>query len=159
MLPERIPDRAASILILMAEFDVVGIGLNATDTLILLSHFPAYAGKVAFDEEILSPGGQIASAMVTCARLGLRVKYIGTVGDDERGRVQMDSLRQTGINLDDVQIRHNCPNQTAYILIDQTTGERTVLWQRKECLRLDPASITDKQITGARLLHIDGHDT
>src|SRR5438876_10548993 len=99
----------------MPEFDVVGVGLNATDTLILLSKFPAYAGKVAFEKEILSPGGQVASAMVTCARLGLRVKYIGTVGDDERGRVQMDRPLKSGINLDDVQIRHTRPNQTAYI--------------------------------------------
>jgi len=143
----------------MPDFDVVGVGLNATDTLILLSKFPAYAGKVAFDREILSPGGQVASAMVTCARLGLRVKYIGTVGDDERGRVQMESLRSTGINLDDVQVRPNCPNQTAYILIDQSTGERTVLWRREECLKLDPASITPEKIANARLLHIDGHDT
>jgi sulfofructose kinase len=140
-------------------FDVVGVGLNATDTLILLSHFPAYAGKVAFDREILSPGGQVASAMVTCSKLGLRVKYIGTVGDDERGRVQLESLQRSDINLDDVEVRANCPNQTAYILIDRATGERTVLWQRNECLRLDPTSITPEKITCARLLHIDAHDT
>jgi len=143
----------------MPQFDVLGVGLNATDTLILLSHFPAYAGKVAFDQEILSPGGQVASAMVTCAKLGLRVKYIGTVGDDERGQIQMASLRESGINLDDVQVRKNCPNQTAYILIDRTTGERTVLWKRDDCLRLDPASIHAEQIASARLLHIDAHDT
>ena len=140
-------------------FDVLGIGLNATDTLILMSHFPAYAGKAAFDSEILSPGGQVASAMVACAKLGLRVKYIGTVGDDERGRIQIESLRESSINLDDVEIRKNCANQTAYILIDRKTGERTVLWKRDDCLRLDPASITVEQITSARLLHIDAHDT
>jgi len=143
----------------VTDFDVVGVGLNATDTLILLSHFPAYAGKVAFEREILSPGGQVASAMVTCAKLGLRVKYIGTVGDDERGRVQLASLEDSGINLDDLEVRKNCPNQTAYILIDQTTGERTVLWQRAECLRLEPESITNEKITCARMLHIDAHDT
>jgi len=143
----------------MPEFDVVGVGLNATDTLLLLAHFPAYAGKVPFTQEILSPGGQVASAMVTCARLGLRVKYIGTVGDDERGRIQMESLRDTGINLEHVQVRAGCANQTAYILIDQSTGERTVLWKRPDCLRLDPSEITVEQITSARLLHIDGHDT
>ena len=120
----------------MSSFDVVGVGLNATDTLLLLSRFPAYAGKVPFETEILSPGGQVASAMVTCAKLGLRVKYIGTVGDDERGRIQMESLLGSGINLDDIVVRKNCPNQTAYILIDQTTGERTVLWKRPDCLRL-----------------------
>jgi sulfofructose kinase len=143
----------------MSRFDVVGVGLNATDTLILVPHFPAYAGKIAFDEEILSPGGQVASAMVTCARLGLRVKYVGTVGDDERGRVQLASLRETGINLDDVEVRAGCPNQTAYIVIDRSTGERTVLWRRDDRLRLDPASITVEKISCARLLHIDGHDT
>jgi sulfofructose kinase len=143
----------------MPSFDVVGVGLNATDTLILLSRFPAYAGKVAFDEEILSPGGQVASAMVTCAKLGLKVKYIGTVGDDERGRVQLESLRGSGIDLEDVEVRKNCANQTAYILIDRSTGERTVLWRRDDCLRLSAAAITPEKIACARLLHIDGHDT
>src|SRR5271167_2908595 len=131
-------------------FDLVGVGLNATDTLLLVSHFPAYAGKVPFQAEVLSPGGQVASAMATAARLGLRVKYIGTVGDDERGRVQLDSLRQTGINLDDVEVRIDCPNQTAYIIIDQSTGERTVLWSRPDCLRVSPESITPEKIGGSR---------
>ncbi len=143
----------------MPQFDVVGVGLNATDTLILLQRFPAYAGKVPFDEEILSPGGQVASAMVACARLGLRVKYVGTMGDDERGRVQMESLLGEGIDLSDVEVREGCPNQSAYILIDRSTGERTVLWRRPDCLRLDPSRITPEIISSTRLLHIDGHDT
>src|ERR1700716_2968435 len=140
-------------------FDVVGVGLNATDTLIILSHFPAYAGKVPFEQELLSPGGQVASAMVACAKMGLRVKYIGTVGDDERGRIQIESLTGSGINLDDVEIRKDCANQTASIMIDRSTGERTVLWSRPNCLRLEPKSITPDKILGARLLHIDAHDT
>lgn len=143
----------------MPEFDVVGVGLNATDTLLLLPQFPAYGGKVPFEEEVLSPGGQVASALATCARLGLRAKYIGTVGDDERGRVQMESLCEAGLNLEHVQVRTGCANQSAYILIDRTTGERTVLWRRPEALHLDPEEIAPQQITCARLLHIDGHDT
>ncbi len=140
-------------------YDVLGIGLNATDTLLIISHFPAYGGKVPFHEEILSPGGQVASAMVTCAKLGLKTKYVGTVGDDERGRVQMDSLRGSGVNLDHVHVRANCANQSAYIIIDQSTGERTVFWQRPDCLALQPEDVPDKEIRRARMLHIDGHDT
>jgi sulfofructose kinase len=140
-------------------FDVVGVGLNATDTLIVIPHFPAYGGKVPFHQEILSPGGQVASAVVTCAALGLRSKYIGTIGDDERGRVQMQSLQGSGVNLDHVQLRSGCPNQSAYILIDQSTGERTVFWNRPDCLAIAPEEIAEEQITCARMLHIDGHDT
>jgi sulfofructose kinase len=143
----------------MPEFDVVGVGLNATDTLLLVPHFPAYAGKAPFQEEILSPGGQVASALVACARLGLKTKYIGTIGDDYRGQAQIRSLEGGGVNLDHVQIRRNCPNQSAYIIIDRSTGERTVLWNRPDCLRIDPGEILPEQIACARLLHIDGHDT
>jgi len=142
-----------------AQFDVVGVGLNATDTMILIPHFPAYGGKVPFLEEVLSPGGQVASAMVCCARLGLRTKYIGTIGDDERGRIQWESLQGSGVNLDHVQRRPGTPNQSAYILIDQSTGERTVFWHRPEALRISPEEIGEDQIACARLLHIDGHDT
>ena len=143
----------------MKQFDVVGVGLNATDTMILVPHMPAYGGKVPFLQDVMSPGGQVASAMVCCSMLGLRAKYIGTIGDDERGEIQMKSLLGTGVNLDHVQRRKGCPNQSAYILIDQTTGERTVYWSRPDCLRIDPAEITEEQITCAKLLHIDGHDT
>ncbi len=140
-------------------FDVVGVGLNATDTLLVVPHFPAYAGKAPFQQEILSPGGQVASAVVTCASLGLKTKYIGTLGDDERGRIQMESLQAAGIDLEHVQVRKGCANQSAYIIIDRTTGERTVLWRRDDCLRIEPSQIAPEQITCARLLHIDGHDT
>ena len=143
----------------MPDFDVIGAGLNATDTLLSVPNFPAYGGKVRILEETLSPGGQVASALVACARLGLRVKYIGTVGDDERGRVQMESLRETGIDLEDVHVRRGCANQSAYIVIDRSTGERTVFWRRDDSLRLGPEEIDPAQIARARLLLIDGHDT
>jgi len=143
----------------MSEFDMVGIGLNATDTVLTVPHFPAYGGKVPFHREFYSVGGQVASAVVTCARLGLRAKYIGTVGDDERGRIQLESLQTSGVNIDHVHQRSNCPNQSAYIIIDEATGERTVFWSRPECLKLTPDDITPDQITCARLLHLDGHDT
>ncbi len=140
-------------------FDVLGIGLNATDTLILVSEFPAYAGKVAFDRELLSPGGQVATAIVTCARLGLRSRYIGTIGDDLRGDLQRESLQGTGVDTSAVIVRRGCPNQTAYIIIDERTGERTVLWQRAESLRLEASEIQAEDIINTRLLHIDGYDT
>jgi len=140
-------------------FDLVGVGLNATDTLLLVPNFPAYGGKVRIAQEVLSPGGQVASALATAAKLGLRTKYIGTVGDDARGEIQMESLRNTGMDLTDVEVRVDCANQSAYIVIDQSTGERTVFWSRPDCLTLDPARITEANIACARMLHIDGHDT
>jgi sulfofructose kinase len=140
-------------------FDVVGVGLNATDTLVIVPQFPAYGGKERIDEEIESVGGQVASAVVACQRLGLRTKYVGTVGDDDRGVAQIASLRAEGVNIDDLQVRKGCSTQSAYIVIDRQTGERTVLWHREEGLRMEPEEVKPNWVEGARLLHIDGHDT
>jgi sulfofructose kinase len=101
----------------------------------------------------------VATALATCSKLGLRTKYVGVVGDDERGRIQMASLLEADLSLDDVEIRAGCPNQSAYIVIDQSTGERTIFWHRPDSLTIDPAHITPEKIVCARMLHIDGHDT
>jgi sugar/nucleoside kinase (ribokinase family) len=143
----------------MTNIDVVGVGLNATDTVLIVPHFPAYAGKAPYEREFVSTGGQVASAMVACARLGLRTRYIGAIGDDERGRIQWESLQGTGVDLQYVEHRKDCANQSAYIIIDRSTGERTILWKHDECLRIDPSHIDEQRIGGARLLLIDGHDT
>ena len=83
-------------------FDLVGVGLNATDTAIIVPHFPRYNSKRAFLEERMEAGGQVATAVIACRALGKRCKYIGTVGDDERGRFQMESLRKSGVDISGV---------------------------------------------------------
>jgi sulfofructose kinase len=143
----------------MPPFDVVGVGLNATDTLILVPHMPPYSSKAPFTDEIISPGGQVASALAACSRLGLRTKYIGAVGDDGHGRVQRQSLLDAGIDIEDLHVRPGCASQCAYVIIDGETGERTIFWRRDDRLAIQPAEIPPELITCARLLHIDGHDT
>ena len=75
---------------------------------------------------------------------GSALSTLGTIGDDFRGNVQRQSLLETGVDITSLILRHECPNQTAYILIDQRTGERTVLWHRANCLRLSPRRFAPK---------------
>ncbi len=48
---------------------------------------------------------------------------------------------------------------SAAAFIDTRTGERTVLWQRVDALRLEASDINPAQIAAARMLHLDGFDT
>lgn len=139
-------------------FDMVGLGLNATDTAIIVPHYPEYTSKVSFLEERVEAGGQVATAVVACQALGKRCKYIGSVGDDERARFQMRSLEAGGVDTAHVRVVRGCPNQTAYIIIDRRTGERTVLWYRDERLAMTPGMLDRAAICSGRLLHVDGCD-
>src|SRR2546430_9675198 len=64
-----------------AKVDVVGVGLNATDTLIPVAHYPARGSKVEFRSAKVLPGGQVATAVIACGQWGLRARYVGKIGD------------------------------------------------------------------------------
>src|SRR5713101_3386325 len=109
--------------------DVAGVGLNATDTLICLPHFPVFDSKLEFLSAEVHPGGQVASALVACQQWGLRTRYIGTVGDDEAAELQRRELARAGVEAHLIAVPR-CTSQAAFILVDQATGERTILWRR-----------------------------
>ncbi len=139
-------------------FDVVGLGLNATDTVILVRDFPALGGKERLLSTSLEAGGQVATALVTCQRLGLHTRYIGKVGDDKAGRFQLASLRREHVDLRYTRVARHTPNQLAYIIVDEATGERTVFWDRDQRLSIMPSELKPEAIRSARFLHVDGCD-
>lgn len=126
--------------------DVVGVGENSVD---FVYRMPGAARRV-------SPGGQVATTLCTCAALGLRTAYIGTFGDDANSRLVRDELDARGVDLAGALTRH-APNRYAVILVDGR-GERTVFWHRDASLRLVPGDIDPEVVTNARLVHVDNVD-
>ena len=141
-----------------AAVDVVGVGINATDRIIRLPHFPAPGSKVEIISAGVMPGGQVASAMVACRRWGLSARYIGKIGDDNAGQLQLDEMQREGIDAHWI-IARGSPSQTAFVLVDETSGERTVLWKRDPAVALCTEDVKREWISGARVLLVDGHDT
>jgi sulfofructose kinase len=137
--------------------DIVGVGLNATDTIIRLPHFPVFNSKVEFRVSEVLPGGQVATAITACARWGLSARYVGKVGDDSAAALQKDKMREAGIEAHWIVVPQ-CQSQSSFILVDEETGERTVLWKRDSRLELLPPEVQREWVVQARLLHVDGHD-
>jgi sugar/nucleoside kinase (ribokinase family) len=138
--------------------DVVGVGLNATDTIIRLPRFPEFNSKVEILSVEVQPGGQVASAMVACQRWGLKTRYVGKVGDDEAGRMHRTTLEREGVETELI-VAAGAASQMAFILVDEDSGERTILWKRDAAVALAPGDLRPEWITQARALHVDGHDT
>jgi len=139
------------------KIDVVGVGLNATDTLIPVQHFPAAGSKIEFRAASILPGGQVATAMVACQSWGLRARYVGKVGDDRAAALHRTEFARLGVETH-LLTAPGCPSQQAFILVDDA-GERTVLWKRDDRLTVQPNDLQREWVQGARALLLDGHDT
>ena len=137
--------------------DIAGVGLNATDTIIRLPHFPAFNSKLEFRSLDVLPGGQVASAMVACSRWGLKARYVGKVGDDGFASIQQNEMELSGVESHWVVVPH-CQSQSSFILVDGRNGERTVLWRRDPRLELLQTEVQREWVVRSRFLHVDGHD-
>ena len=140
------------------EFDAVGFGLNAVDHLIVVPEYPAFDTKVQLTEHQRAAGGQTASTMIGLQRLGLKTAYAGRFGSDNEGRFGLESVKLEGVNIDHAEIIEGARNQIAFIIIDERSGERTIIWDRDVRLAYQleeaPVSLAPK----GRALHLDAHD-
>jgi sulfofructose kinase len=137
--------------------DLVGVGLNATDTLIPLDAFPARGSKVEYTDESVMPGGQVASAMVACQTWGLTTRYVGKLGDDDAARLHERAFADVGTEARLIHVT-GAASPRSLILVD-ALGERTVLCRKDDRLILQPEEIEREWVTSARALLVDGHDT
>jgi sugar/nucleoside kinase (ribokinase family) len=141
-----------------AQFDAVGMGLNAVDHLCVVPHYPKFNSKVKMLEYSRQGGGQVATAMVACVRLGLKAKYIGKVGDDEFGRFSIESLAQEGVDVSEVMVEKGAHSQFAFILIENGSGERTIIWDRDDRLKVHLHELKKESVCSGKVLHLDTHE-
>jgi len=139
------------------QVDVVGVGLNAIDTLIFVPQFPSYGSKVEFRSASMQPGGQVATAMVACARWGLRTRYIGKLGDDLAAKMHAAEFAGARVETHITTVE-GCASAQSFIIVEPS-GERTVLWRRDERLALKAEDLDREWIVNACALLVDGADT
>ncbi len=137
--------------------DLVGVGLNATDTVIPLAAYPARGSKVEYSRVTVLPGGQVATTVVACQRWGMRTRYVGKLGDDTAATLHREAFARAGVETELITVPGGASPQSL-ILVD-AEGERTVLCRRDERLILNPDDLERAWIEDARALHVDGHDT
>jgi sugar/nucleoside kinase (ribokinase family) len=144
----------------LARWDVLGVGCNSVDYVYRLPASPradSPTAKLRISSHQALCGGQMATAMAACAALGLRAAYAGCVGHDHNGRLVVSELQQRGVDVSAVMTRE-CANRFAVITVDETTGDRMVLWDRDDRLNLAARDLDPELITSARIVHVDDED-
>lgn len=139
-------------------YDVVGFGLNAVDHIIVVPQYPEFNTKIRLQEHGQYTGGQIASTLTGLSRLGCKTRYIGKVGSDQAGNLQLTQLAAEEIDITYVTQVAGANNQIAFIILDARNGERTIIWDRDEKLAFSAEELPNEAIATGKILHIDGHD-
>lgn len=140
------------------EFDAVGFGTNAVDYLVVVPKYPAFNSKIELVDYTQLAGGEIASTMAGLARLGMKTAYVGRFGKDQAGDFGIQTLRDENVNVDFAEQIAGAKTQIAFILIDERSGERTVIWKRDHKLAYRTEEAPVELAKKCQVFHATPHD-
>jgi sulfofructose kinase len=142
------------------QWDVMAVGANSVDFVYRVPAPPQIQGpraKMRIGRHLISCGGQATTMLATIAAMGLRGKYVGVTGRDDNGERIRRELTLLGLDIEHVIIR-DVANPHAVILVDDSSGERMVLWDRDDDLEMRPEEYPVNLVTSARVVHVDDTD-
>ncbi len=134
-------------------YDILVIGdLNVDFNLIGEDVTPEF-GQVEklVEDASLNLGGSSAIFACQAARLGLRVAFVGVIGDDAFGRFLLDTLRARGVDVSHVRILSTV--KTAVTLHLVRGNDRAMLTYLGTLAEVEAALVPPEVLAGARHVH------
>ena len=140
------------------KYDCLGLGVNAVDQLCILDPYPALDDKVDVKRSSVQAGGPVPTAMVTLARLGARVCYVGKVGDDPDGEFVRSQLEKEGVDTRYLLVDKKIKTSRASIWVDKRSGKRTVALDRDRKNLLKRTELKFMNSVSTRFVHLDARE-
>ncbi len=136
---------------------VLGVGQCCMDYFALSDGFPDENTKREAIELAIEGGGQVATALVSLARLGVNTRMIGIVAADRDGSEIIERFRKEGVSTEFMVVRDGGVSQRSFIIVNRQNGTRTILWQRPTVGVLSSEDVKEEAFCGVGFLLADGY--
>jgi ribokinase len=136
-------------------WDILGLGIVAVDDLLYVAEYPRPDTKVAIQVRQRQGGGLTGTALVAAARLGAKAAYGGILGDDALSRYTIEAFEREGVDCAPVLHHAGARPCHATIVVDQSTGLRTILYSVDGVISRSPEQVSPQLIAACRLLFVD----
>ena len=141
----------------MGGLQIIGIGLTTIDILLRLGEMPTWDRGGRMRDLRMDGGGPVGTGLVAAARLGARVGFIGTCGNDAVAALKLEFLTRYGVDVSRVARRETPEDQVVLVYVHEQSGERVfAMRDHLGGAPCDPAELDREDITAAEALHLDG---
>ena len=121
--------------------EVTVLGIFVADLSFSANKIPTTGETILGDKYNIGPGGKGCNQAIALARLGCNVNFISKIGDDDYGKLALDSLKQNKIDTSNIIISKEHQTGVAGIHVDSNTGQNAIT-----VIRGAPASFTKDEI-------------
>ncbi|RNG20769.1 ribokinase [Streptomyces botrytidirepellens] len=125
----------------MHDYDLLVVGSANADLVVGVDRRPGAGETVLGSDLAVHPGGKGANQAVAAGRLGARTALLARVGDDDHGRLLLDSQRAAGVDTVGVLVG-GAPTGVALITVDPS-GDNSIVVSPGANSRLTPSDVRD----------------
>ncbi len=125
------------------------------DVTLKVESLPAPDGEARITEQQRGGGGSAANVASALAGFGLDAGLIGSVGDDDQGRLAKRELEAQGVDVSGVLTVRGGETTVKYLVVD-ADGEVMVLANDGVNEAIGPRDLTEPMIDGAEHVHLTG---
>ncbi len=137
-------------------YDIVVLGEVNVDLILSGDVEPAWSqAEKLLDDAAFVLGGSSAIFACGAARLGLRVGFVGVVGDDLLGRFCRDGLAAAGVDVQHVVV--DATRRTGMTVILQRPDDRAMLTHLGTIAALERSHIPEALLTQTRHAHVGSY--
>lgn len=135
--------------------NLIGFGAVAVDDLVFLETFPEPDTKTQVVRRSRAPGGLAGTALVAAARLGAHPAYFGVFDDSELSCFSLQEFSKAGVQTHLCSKLPGAGPLYSTIIIDQSTGGRTILFSVDKFHLPSIQEIRDEKFIECEMIFID----
>ena len=142
-----------------SDFDVIGVGACSVDYIGLVNGYPKPDTKNKILQMHVEGGGPVATALVALSRLGCKTSYLGKLGTTPLAQAALQGFNDEHVDVSRVTGNDEDAGAAfAFILADQSLGQRTIWYSDEHVSRLAPEDLSRRFICSARCLILDQYE-
>jgi sugar/nucleoside kinase (ribokinase family) len=143
----------------MPTLHCLGFGLVTHDRMLMPDHFPVPNQKLVVKNWHEQAGGPVAVGVMAMAALGLRVHWGFALPSSPSYQIVRKQFDALGVGYDEALPTHTKSSlPEALLLIDPSSGERTVLLREQPRMWLEQFEQEQKRLPEAEWLYCDARD-
>jgi sugar/nucleoside kinase (ribokinase family) len=136
------------------QWDVIGLGDPFQDLVIRLSQLPPSNVNMQMDDFCFQGGGNVSTALVASARLGLRAALIGNVGDDIFGRMITADLKFNQVDVSHVRVNAGKRSNFCLCIAEEAVDGKEFISKGGDFQKFEPSDLDRTFFESTHVLHI-----
>lgn len=134
--------------------DVIGLADPIQDMVMHISRLPGPNVHMQMEDVCFQGGGNVSTAMVACARLGLKSSLYGKIGDDMFGKMIVSDLAYNGVDTAHIVTQEGRRSNFCLCISEHDIGSKEFISKGGELDPFSPEGLDEAFIRSAKVLHV-----